>query len=74
MIRVKAINVGYSDDKYRKVGDVFYIPNMTVFSKKWMELLDAPEEQDEVETPKPTPKKQSTKVKAPKSTGDEDVI
>lgn len=53
-IKVRATNIGYFDDKLRRVGDVFWIPATprpgapagsppALFSKLWMERVDEDE-------------------------------
>lgn len=39
-IKVRATKLGYYDHKRQRIGDVFRISSMDVFSEKWMELVD----------------------------------
>jgi hypothetical protein len=39
-IRVQATQLGYYDDKRRRIGDVFTIGSMKEFSHKWMVIVD----------------------------------
>jgi hypothetical protein len=40
-MKVRAIQVGYYDNKLQRIGDVFTISSESLFSKKWMERVDA---------------------------------
>lgn len=48
-IKVRATQAGYAGDARRRVGDVFTIPSMDVFSEHWMELVD-PETPERITT------------------------
>lgn len=73
-IKVRATKAGYGPyDCYRRPGDVFVIPNASIFSKNWMERVD-PDTPEKMTTRAEAMAQQGAGPSTTVPTGDTDVL
>ena len=66
-MKVKAKELGYYNDKRRRVGEVFEVAGDQAFSTKWMEKIEEPAVEESVEVAPEPPKKEAKKPSKKKS-------
>jgi hypothetical protein len=71
--RVRATQVGYYDEKRRRVGDVFTLKQDKDFSQTWMEEVD-PHTPEKITTGAEVLRQQHDEILAGKATGDANVL